>query len=553
LRLAAACVSGNTAELAPAQVLFNYLCDEFKTKYKIDVKSNARASLRLRIQCEKSKKVLSSNSETPFGMECLMNDIDVKAQLTRELFEKLAEPLIVNILDPVKAAMADCGLSVDDITGVEIVGGASRLPSLCKAVEGFFGKPLRRTLNAAESVARGCALQGAMLSPTFHVTRRFEVEDVYSYPIAFSWRQSEEGPAEDRTSSTVFPKGNPIPSVKMLTFFRSGMFPLDAGVTEPSMLSNPADAALASFNIGPLPPPKAGGKAKLKVKVRLNLHGLVNVESAHVVEESEEEAVAGEDTNMDEADGADKAADGAAPMETTDAPKKKVMKLAVPVQESNSSLAPARLRELHDGELEMALQDRVMEETKERKNALEAYVLDMRTRLNGNLAPYANDTVKASFSSALQAAEDWLYDEGEDEKKSVYVKKLESLRSVGDPIEERAKEDAAREPAVASLRASAEATLSFTNQPQYAHVPAEQLDSVRKEAKEALAWLDDKCKQQAALDKSAAPALLAKDCVKKAEALERFAKPIFATPKPTPAPEPMQADPPSAPKADDLD
>ena len=67
-------------------------------------------------------------------------------------------------------------------------------------MEGFFGKPIRRTMNATESVARGCALQGAMLSPTFHVTRRFEVEDVCTYPVAFSWAASEEAPEGERTT-----------------------------------------------------------------------------------------------------------------------------------------------------------------------------------------------------------------------------------------------------------------------------------------------------------------------------------------------------------------
>ena len=54
--------------------------------------------------------------------------------------------------------------------------------------------------------------------------------------------------------------------------------------------------------IGPLPPPKGGGKSKLKVKVRLNLHGIVSVETAQVVEEEEEGAA---DAKMDDADTGD--------------------------------------------------------------------------------------------------------------------------------------------------------------------------------------------------------------------------------------------------------
>jgi heat shock protein 4 len=548
-------------------VLFNHLCDEFKGKYKIDVRSNARASLRLRLACEKAKKVLSSNPETPLSIECLMNDVDVKAHLTRELFEQLADPLLVRVLQPAQQAMATAGLSVEDIAGVEIVGGCSRLPALCKALEGFFGKTLRRTMNAAESVARGCALQGAMLSPTFHVTRRFEVEDVATYPIEFTWAQSEDDPAAGRTGSEVFPKGNTLPSAKMLTFFRSGIFPLEAHVKEPGMLSHPGDAQLATFEIGPLPA-AAGAKAKLKVKAKLNLHGCVSLDSAHIVEEVDGDGDAaqagGADTKMDDAEqtaggaGADGEAAGAAGADG-EAPKKRLVKFDVPVKQHLAGVPTQRLRELHEKELEMALQDRVMEETKERKNALEAYVLAMRSRLNDALGPYCDEAAKAAFNKTLQEAEDWLYDEGEDETKSVYVKKLEALKALGDPIEERAKEDSAREPAASALRAAAEQYLAACDQGQYAHIAGDQLESVKKEASAALAWLQDKQAQQGALPKTASPAFKAADCTKKAEALDRLAKPILATPKPAPAAPPVaEADQPMAeagnvPPVEDLD
>ena len=548
------------------KALYNHLCDEFKTKFKIDVRSNARASLRLRLACDKAKKVLSSNPETPLSIECLMNDVDVKAHLTRDLFEQLADPLLVRVLQPAQQAMAMANLSVDDIAGVEIVGGSSRLPALCKALEGFFGKTLRRTMNAAESVARGCALQGAMLSPTFHVTRRFEVEDIATYPIEFTWQQSEDDPSAGRTGSEVFTLGNTIPSAKMLTFFRSGVFPLEAHIKNSSLLSHPDDAKLADFEIGPLPAPKAGGKAKLKVKAKLNLHGCVSLDSAHIVEEVDDsESNGAGDANMDDGEaggGAGADGEGGNTAMDTDAPKKRVVKFDVPVKQHLCGMAAQRLRELHEKELEMALQDRVMEETKERKNALEAYVLAMRTRLNEALAPYCDDATKAVFNKALQEAEDWLYDDGEDETKSAYVKRLEALKAQGDPIEELFKEDQAREPAATALRSAADQYLAACDSAQYAHIAAGQLDSIRKEAQAAQAWLQDKQAQQAGLSKSAAPAFRANDCTRKAEALDRLAKPILATPKPAPQaaqPEPTadaamtDAEPKAVPNAEDLD
>ena len=55
--------------------------------------------------------------------------------------------------------MSAAGLAVEDIAFVEVVGGCSRAPAMCKALESFFKKPLSRTMNASEAVARGCALQ----------------------------------------------------------------------------------------------------------------------------------------------------------------------------------------------------------------------------------------------------------------------------------------------------------------------------------------------------------------------------------------------------------
>ena len=252
----------------------------------------------------------------------------------------------------------------------------------------------------------------------------------------------------------------------------------------------------------------------------------------------------------------------AAPMDA-DTPKKRVTKVEVPVVSHAAGVAPTLLRELTEKEFEMALQDRVMEETKERKNAMEAYVLAMRSALErpDELAPYATDAVKADFNAKLQAAEDWLYDEGEDESKGVYISRLDALKAIGDPIEERAKETAAREPAAAALRRAADQLLAAASDAKYAHIEAAQLGKLRDEANAALTWLADKSAQQAKLAKTDAPALLSRDCAKKQEALERMAKPILATPKPAPppppadTPAPLDADaaPPAPPHAEDLD
>lgn len=69
------------------------------------------------------------------------------------------------------------GLPLEDIHSVEIVGGSSRIPAIKLSIEKVFGKSPSTTLNQDEAVARGCALQCAMLSPAVRV-REFNVQDV---------------------------------------------------------------------------------------------------------------------------------------------------------------------------------------------------------------------------------------------------------------------------------------------------------------------------------------------------------------------------------------
>lgn len=82
-------------------------------------------------------------------------------------------------------------LKVEDIYTVEIVGGSTRIPSVKQMIQKLFNMEPSTTLNADEAVARGCALQCAILSPTFRV-RDFSITDCQQYPINLKWQASLE-------------------------------------------------------------------------------------------------------------------------------------------------------------------------------------------------------------------------------------------------------------------------------------------------------------------------------------------------------------------------
>ncbi|XP_020597020.1 heat shock 70 kDa protein 14-like [Phalaenopsis equestris] len=231
-------------------VLFKYFAAKFKDEYKIDVFQNARARLRLSAACEKLKKMLSANPEAPLNIECLMDEKDVRGFIKREEFEKISASILERVKGPLVNALQEAGLTVENIHSVEVVGSGSRVPAIIKILTEFFGKEPRRTLNASECVARGCALQCAILSPTFKV-REFQVHESFPFTVALSWKgsnnDSQNEALDAQQSVVVFPKGNPIPSVKALTFIRSNTFSVD--ITYASVNDNFLPPKISTYTV----------------------------------------------------------------------------------------------------------------------------------------------------------------------------------------------------------------------------------------------------------------------------------------------------------------
>ncbi|KAG0585213.1 hypothetical protein M758_3G267900 [Ceratodon purpureus] len=568
------------------EVLFDHFAAKFKEEYKIDVKSNARASLRLRTACEKAKKILSANPIAPLNVECLMDEKDVKGVIKRDEFEELAKGILEKVRGPCERALEASKVSTDRIYAVEVVGSGSRVPAILKILSSVFGKEPSRTMNASECIARGCTLQCAMLSPTFRV-RDFEVQDSFPFAIGLSWKGAApetEGEEEVSSNNVVFVKGNPVPSTKLLTFYRSSTFAIDAFYAETGELPPNMSPRIATFTIGPFTP-TVSEKAKIKVKIRLNLHGVVSLEAATMIEEEEVEvpvtrkegAASKEGEEKASSPGEAKAEEGAGAengssekMETDAAKpevvkKKKTKRTDVSVHEViHGGLAAAELTKAVEKEYEMALQDRVMEETKESKNAVEAYVYSMRNKLYEKLQDYVTEHEREEMSARLQETEDWLYEDGEDEIKSVYTAKLAELKKQGDPLEARQREEELRGPAMRELSycISSFREAAQSKDPKFDHIEGGEKEKVIAECNKAEEWFKDKKQQQDALPKSANPVLLAAELKKKTEVLDRFCKPIMtkarpAPPKPAPAAEPKAAPQPggeaSAPEPMDTD
>jgi heat shock protein 4 len=365
--------------------------------------------------------------------------------MKREELEALVKPLLDRATQPLERALADAGLTVDDLYAVEMVGGCTRVPSVKERIAAFFGRPLSFTLNQDEAVARGCAFGCAILSPVLRV-RDFAVHDLTPYGIEFSWDKVPDI-ADEEPQLLVFDKNNVVPCTKIMTFYRKEDFTLTASYADASALPGKTQPWVGTYTIKGVKPNAKGEFSVVKVKARLDLHGVLTISEAYIQEEREVEEVIPEselppkteepksaDAEMPDAD----AEDAEPPKPKTRIVKKLVRtddKLTV-VSASGAMDAQTKAR-FQEQEVQMTLTDRIVLETEDRKNALEEHIYSVRSKLEEEWAPFASEQEKEKLNKALMDVEDWLYDEGEDTKKAKYVAKLEDLQRLAGPIRGR--------------------------------------------------------------------------------------------------------------------
>jgi heat shock protein 4 len=515
------------------EVLVQHFAKEFQTKYKIDVNSNPKALIRLRVQCEKVKKILSANAEAPLNIDNLMNDIDVRAMIDRKTFEALSAELLERLAIPLKRVLEETGIQPEQFSSIELIGGGSRLLSAQKKISEVLKRDPSRTLNSEEAVARGAALQCAMLSPVFKV-RDFAVNDITKFPIRLSWKSITDGVATEG-SDVVFKANSSIPNPKMITFPRSESLEITADYQEHPELPSDHPTVVAKYTVAN-PRPASSDPANIKVKVKLDIHGIFSVENAQLVEVLPEDPTATPmetDKPEGEAEKKDEKAD-----EKKDEKKRKTKRTDLTITGRGAGLTAKELQHTQEEELRMVAADTLAIETAEAKNSLESYIYNTRSKLQDSLVPFSTEEERTPLLKMLDEAENWLYGDGEDVTKSVYAEKLASLQKHGDPIALRGKEAELRPEAINALVdaiAHWQGELSTTSD-KYDHIDKADKDKISAELDNARTWLVASRAKQDALPQTANPVLLTADLIARKNNLEKLAKPILSRPKPKPKP-----------------
>jgi len=146
--------------------IVDFCMQDFKRKNRgKDLAGNNRALRRLRTQCERAKRTLSSSTQATIEIDSLFDGCDYSCSLSRARFEELNMDYFRNSMGPVEKCLKDSGIDKRNVHEVVLVGGSTRIPKVQALIQEFFnGKEPCRSINPDEAVAYGAAVQAAILT-----------------------------------------------------------------------------------------------------------------------------------------------------------------------------------------------------------------------------------------------------------------------------------------------------------------------------------------------------------------------------------------------------
>lgn len=149
------------------KLVADYIVNEFKKTDGIDLSKDTMAMSRILEEAEKAKKDLSNVSSTDINLPYITADSSgpkhLNIQLSKAKFEQIIDGEVKKIINLGKEAIKKSGIKAEDLDGILLVGGSTRIPKVQDELTKAFGRPLIKNVNADEVVALGAAVQGSIL------------------------------------------------------------------------------------------------------------------------------------------------------------------------------------------------------------------------------------------------------------------------------------------------------------------------------------------------------------------------------------------------------